>query len=91
MLTEAGLEYVTAYDDYTKESPHDRSERICVVAREHGKEYWHKIDDGRLYCKSDGSRRTDACICCDNEKPCRVCKSASQYKPGCDCGTWKDY
>ena len=32
MLTEAGLEYVTAYDDYTKESPHDRSERICVVA-----------------------------------------------------------
>ena len=38
---------------------------------------WHKIDDGRLYCKSDGSRRTDACICCDNEKPCRVCKSAS--------------
>lgn len=37
MLIEAGLEYVTAYDDYTKESPHDRSERICVVAREHGK------------------------------------------------------
>ena len=37
MLTEAVLEYVTAYDDYTKESPHDRSERICVVAREHGK------------------------------------------------------
>lgn len=37
MLTEAGLEYVTAYDDYTKESPHDQSERICVVAREHGK------------------------------------------------------
>lgn len=37
MLTEAELEYVTAYDDYTKESPHDRSERICVVAREHGK------------------------------------------------------
>ena len=37
MLMEAGLEYVTAYDDYTKESPHDRSERICVVAREHGK------------------------------------------------------
>ena len=37
MLTEAGLEYVPAYDDYTKESPHDRSERICVVAREHGK------------------------------------------------------
>lgn len=37
MLTEAGLEYVNAYDDYTKESPHDRSERICVVAREHGK------------------------------------------------------
>ena len=36
MLTEAGLEYVTAYDDYTKESPHDRSERIFVVAREHG-------------------------------------------------------
>ena len=35
--TEAGLEYVTSYDDYTKESPHDRSERICVVAREHGK------------------------------------------------------
>ena len=37
MLTEARLEYVTAYDDYTKESPHDRSERICVVAREHVK------------------------------------------------------
>ena len=37
MLEEAGMEYVTAYDDYTKERPHDKSERICVVAREHGK------------------------------------------------------
>ena len=33
----AGLEYVTAYDAYTMDPPHEKSERICVVAREQGK------------------------------------------------------
>lgn len=33
----SGLEYVTAYDAYTREAPCEISERICVVAREKGK------------------------------------------------------
>ncbi len=33
----SGLEFVTAYDAYTREAPTETSERICVVAREHGK------------------------------------------------------
>lgn len=33
----SGLEFVTAYDAYTREAPSETSERICVVAREHGK------------------------------------------------------
>ena len=33
----SGLEFVTAYDAYTREAPAETSERICVVAREHGK------------------------------------------------------
>lgn len=33
----SGLEFVTAYDAYTREVPTETSERICVVAREHGK------------------------------------------------------
>ncbi len=32
-----GLEFVTAYDAYTRKAPTETSERICVVAREHGK------------------------------------------------------
>ncbi|MGN1166427.1 MAG: class I SAM-dependent DNA methyltransferase [Lachnospiraceae bacterium] len=33
----SGLKFVAAYDAYTKEEVHDKSERICVVARECGK------------------------------------------------------
>ena len=33
----SGLEFVTAYDAYTRMEPTETSERICVVAREHGK------------------------------------------------------
>ena len=33
----SGLEFVTAYDAYTRKAPTESSERICVVAREHGK------------------------------------------------------
>ena len=33
----SGLEFVTAYDAYTRQAPTETSERICVVAREHGK------------------------------------------------------
>lgn len=33
----SGLEFVTSYDAYTREAPSETSERICVVAREHGK------------------------------------------------------
>lgn len=36
-LADAGLEYVQAYDAFTRKQPHEKSERICVVAREHGK------------------------------------------------------
>ena len=33
----SGLEFVTAYDAYTRKAPTETSERICVVARGHGK------------------------------------------------------
>ena len=33
----SGLEFVTAYDAYTRKAPTETSERVCVVAREHGK------------------------------------------------------
>lgn len=36
-LEEAGMEFVTAYDAFTKEAPKADSERIYVVAREQGK------------------------------------------------------
>ena len=37
-LTEAGMEFVAAYDAFTKNAPRKESDRIYVVAREHGKE-----------------------------------------------------
>ena len=37
LIKEAGLEFVTAYDAFTKNKPHEASERIYVVARECGK------------------------------------------------------
>lgn len=37
MLEEAGLIFEAAYDDYTRRTTTDDSERICVVARECGK------------------------------------------------------
>lgn len=36
-LKEAGLVFVAAFDDYTKEPAHKDSERIVVIARENGK------------------------------------------------------
>ena len=33
----SGLTFVAAYDAYTKKEVHDKSERICVIARECGK------------------------------------------------------
>lgn len=38
LLTQAGLSFVTAYDDYTHQPVTKESERICVVAREKGKQ-----------------------------------------------------
>ena len=38
LLTEAGLEFVAAYDGFTRDAPRADSERICVLAREHGKQ-----------------------------------------------------
>ncbi len=37
MIECSGLTFVTAYDAYTRKMPTERSERICVVAREKGK------------------------------------------------------
>lgn len=37
MLEAAGLQYLAAYDDYTKKAPMYNSERICVIAQERGK------------------------------------------------------
>ena len=36
-IQKSGMEFVAAYDAYTKEPPSGRSERISVVAREKGK------------------------------------------------------
>ena len=38
LLEAAGMEYVTAYDEFTREEPGEDSERIYVIAREKGKE-----------------------------------------------------
>lgn len=37
LLKEAGMEFVTAYDAFTKNPVNETSERIYIVAREHGK------------------------------------------------------
>lgn len=37
LITQSGLEYITAYDTFTKEAPTRVSERIYVIARERGK------------------------------------------------------
>ena len=37
LIEKSGLEYVTAYDAFTKNVPTDQSERIYVIAREKGK------------------------------------------------------
>jgi predicted TPR repeat methyltransferase len=36
-IEEAGMEFVTAYDAFTKDAPKPTSERIYVIARERGK------------------------------------------------------
>lgn len=36
-LKQAGLEILSCYDGFTKDTPNEKSERICVVARECGK------------------------------------------------------
>lgn len=38
-MTEAGLEFMASYDAFTREPVKDNSERIYVIAREHGKAY----------------------------------------------------
>lgn len=37
LVKSAGLEFVTAYDAFTKEAPNAESERIYIIARENGK------------------------------------------------------
>lgn len=37
LVTQAGLEFVAAYDAFTRKPPSQESERICIVARENGK------------------------------------------------------
>lgn len=37
LLKQAGMEYVAGYDGFTKEPATEKSERICVIARECGK------------------------------------------------------
>ena len=37
-ISEAGMEFVAVYDAFTKNSPRKDSERVYVIAREHGKE-----------------------------------------------------
>ena len=42
LLEEAGMEFVTAYDAFSKEAPREDSERIYVIARE-------KYQEGKSY------------------------------------------
>ncbi len=37
LIKSSGLEYITAYDAFTKDAPNEESERIYVIAREKGK------------------------------------------------------
>ncbi len=37
LLEKAGLQYIKAYDCFTQKEPGADSERVCVIAREHGK------------------------------------------------------
>lgn len=37
LLKEAGMEFVAAYDAFTKEPVREESERICIIAKENGK------------------------------------------------------
>ena len=37
LIEQSGLEYMTAYDAFTKDAPSEKSERIYVIAREKGK------------------------------------------------------
>ena len=37
LIEASGLEYITAYDAFTKDAPNEKSERIYVIAREKGK------------------------------------------------------
>lgn len=37
LAEQAGLEFVTAYDAFTRNRPEDNSERIYIICREHGK------------------------------------------------------
>ena len=37
LVKKSGLEFVTAYDAFTREQPTDTSERIYMIAREQGK------------------------------------------------------
>ena len=39
LVEESGLQFVAAYEAFTKEAPSDTSERIYVIAREQGKKY----------------------------------------------------
>ena len=43
LLEEAGLEFVTAYDAFTKENPREDSERIYVIAREVSKKEFNDL------------------------------------------------
>ena len=37
LIERSGMEFIAAYDAYTKNPPHGKSERISVAARERGK------------------------------------------------------
>ncbi len=38
LLKEAGMEFVTVYDAFTRKAPTEECERFCIIAREKGKE-----------------------------------------------------
>lgn len=63
LLGQAGMEFVAAYEVLSRQSPREESERIYVIAREHGKvrkqqksEETPDGTEGRLYCQGNSGQ-----------------------------------
>ena len=76
LIQKSGMEFVAAYDAFTREPVRADSERIYIIAREKGKRRNRSRYD-RLYCKSDGSGQSDPCLCRHDKRNDRICKKSA--------------